>query len=305
LNNSKTARLIFITLFLAALAGPAIAADRQKAFVTEVISGDTVKLRGGKTLKYANIQAPPLQSKLPAVRAYGEASLAFNKSLVDQKEIEIEWGNRLRDEQNNLLGFVFLGDGRFVNLEMLKAGHARAVVKAPNLKYAADFRKKDMGARLVKIHHELAAPKIQPATVQEEFVIETDAGYDLGGTFDHTEKDDTIADTKTSKTSYTEENLHGFQPVLYDFAFQALRGRPAAGFRFDVLVKGGKKVGPKYEPIQGKPSQEDREHLFYTIGQVHQAIQSGVALPAPEGAWWCSRKWCGYAFVCPRFKGRK
>ena len=147
MNNSKTVRLIFITLFVAALAGPAIAADRQKAFVTEVVSGDTVKLRGGKTLKYANIQAPPLQSKLPAVRAYGEASLAFNKSLVDQKEIEIEWGNRLRDEQNNLLGFVFLGDGRFVNLEMLKAGHARSTVKAPNLKYAADFRKSDMRAR--------------------------------------------------------------------------------------------------------------------------------------------------------------
>jgi hypothetical protein len=38
-----------------------------------------------------------------------------------------------------------------VNLEMLKAGHARAVVKAPNLKYAADFRKKDMGARRDKL----------------------------------------------------------------------------------------------------------------------------------------------------------
>lgn len=162
---------------------------------------------------------------------------------------------------------------------------------------------KDMGASLVKLHHEKLAPSIDPAAVQENFYIITDAGYDLGGTMDLVEKSDVIGDTKTSKGRYTDEDLdHGIQPTFYDFAFEAIRGRKAKAFRFDVLVKPTKTKPPEVQQIQKQITEQERQFLFQTIDSMHRAIQAGVVLPAAEGSWWCSKSWCGYWDKC---KGRK
>lgn len=162
---------------------------------------------------------------------------------------------------------------------------------------------KDIGAELVKVHHREAAPLIDPATVQENFVIETDAGYDLEGVMDLTEKSGVIVDVKTSRTAYEENSIdRAFQPALYDFAYEQTRKKPAEGFRYDVLVKPTARKPPRLQRVEGKVSACDREWLFETISQVHKAIRSGVALPAPEGSWYCSPKWCGYWNEC---KGKR
>lgn len=129
------------------LASSAWALEKQSAVVHEVLSGDTVRLEGGKTLKYAGIQSPPLQNIIPLARVYGENALAFNRQLVEGKKILIEWGPQIRDEQNRLLGYVFLENQTFVNLELLKSGHARMRVLPPNLHYASAFRHAELGAR--------------------------------------------------------------------------------------------------------------------------------------------------------------
>jgi CRISPR/Cas system-associated exonuclease Cas4 (RecB family) len=162
---------------------------------------------------------------------------------------------------------------------------------------------KDIGAQLVSAHSEKVAPTIDPATIQEEFVIETDAGYDLGGTIDLTEKDGTVVDTKTAKKMYDADAVeNSVQASMYDFAYEALKGKPARAFRFDVLVKPTKTIGARVQRVEAKVSLSQREFLFDGITQMHKAIQAGVTLPAPEGAWWCSKDWCGYWSMC---KGKK
>ena len=136
----------FAAAFLV-LCFPASAMERQSAVVQQALSGDTVRLAGGKILRYASLQAPSLESKIELVREYAQQSLEFNKNLVEGKKIGVEWGSRIRDDQNNLIGVVFLENGTCVNLEILKAGHAKAVVQPPNLKYAADFRQAELMAR--------------------------------------------------------------------------------------------------------------------------------------------------------------
>lgn len=166
-------------------------------------------------------------------------------------------------------------------------------------------KQKDMALQLVKAHHKELAPSILPESVQEEFHIETDAGYDIGGTIDLTEKSGVIADTKTSKQKYAEDAvINGLQPAMYDFAYEALRGQKAKAFRFDVLIKPTKTIGPRTQQIEAPVPGESREHLFEAINNMHKAIQAGVTLPAPEGAWWCSKDWCGYWSMC-KGKGRK
>jgi CRISPR/Cas system-associated exonuclease Cas4 (RecB family) len=166
-------------------------------------------------------------------------------------------------------------------------------------------KQKDIGAQLVKLHHEQVAPGILPATVQEKFTLETDAGFDLGGTIDLTEKSGIVVDTKTAKTAYDEDAIsRALQPALYDFAYESLHGKPAEGFRFDVLVKPTAKKPPSVQRVQAKVTPADREWLFDTIGNVHKAIEAGVAMPAADGSWWCSKDWCGYWSIC-KGKGRK
>ena len=136
--------LVFLILFICT---PSAAAPRQTAQVSEVLSGDSIRLSGGKILKYIGIQSPALQSKNPLIRQYGESALKYNQSLVGGKTLQIEWDSQIRDNQGRLLGYVFLEDGTFVNKEMLLAGHAKAVNKTPNIRYTETLRKADLDAR--------------------------------------------------------------------------------------------------------------------------------------------------------------
>lgn len=120
---------------------------RQTSTVLEALTGDTVRLKGGKSLHYIGVQSPPLQSKIPLVRTYGENALAFNKSLVEGKKILIEWDSQIRDDLGRLLGYVTLEDGTFVNQRVLEEGHGRAVSTSPNTRYSGTLRRAALGAR--------------------------------------------------------------------------------------------------------------------------------------------------------------
>ena len=148
MKSSKNLKSFSLVFALALFSVPvALAAEKQSAVVHEVLTGDSVRLTGGKILKYAAIQAPPLQSVILLVRQYGEASLAFNKTLVEGKTIFIEWDSQIRDGHDRLIGYVYLEDGTFVNQEILKAGHAKAVITPPNLRYQGRLRRAEIEAR--------------------------------------------------------------------------------------------------------------------------------------------------------------
>lgn len=161
-------------------------------------------------------------------------------------------------------------------------------------------KQKDLGARLVKFFQEVAAPKIQPVAVQEAFRIETTAGYAIGGTMDLIDDKQIIRDTKTSAKSYQEDAVSdSIQAAMYDFAYEAKHGVPAKGFAFDVVTKTKE---PKYQEVTGVVSSNQRQRLFESINIMHSQIQRGEYNYAPEGAWWCSKDWCGYWSQC---KGKK
>ncbi len=166
---------------------------------------------------------------------------------------------------------------------------------------------KDSAIACIKAHLQNIAPLIQPETIQEKFVLETSAGFNLGGTIDIVEKSGKVRDSKTAKSKYDEDAIfRAIQPSLYDFAYEALRGKPSTGFAYDVMIK-PKQLKTKYVPaetqiVEGKVTPQDRQWLFETVHQVDKAIQAGIALPAPEKSWVCSEKWCGYWHMC---KGKK
>lgn len=176
-------------------------------------------------------------------------------------------------------------------------------IKAPDTEWDPEEKgegeQKDMGLQLLKLYVDQVGPTIQPLTIQETFEIQTDAGYDLGGTIDLTEKDFTVRDLKTSKTKYDEDAVtRSLQAAMYDFAFQALHEVPSSGFVFDVMVKPTARKPAEYQEVRGKVTDDDRQWLFNTVENVHKAITAGVAAPAADGAWWCAPKWCPFWSQC-------
>lgn len=177
--------------------------------------------------------------------------------------------------------------------------------RAPETEWNSDENpgdQKDMGAELISLHHKVIAPQIIPATVQESFVIEGDE-YNLGGVIDLVQTNGVVVDTKTSKRKYAEDAIgRALQPAMYDLAYEHIRSVKAKSFRYDVLVKPTKRNAPQVQQIETEVTADDRAWLLGTVKSVHKAISAGVAMPAADGAWWCSKDWCGFSSRCPKFQ---
>lgn len=158
---------------------------------------------------------------------------------------------------------------------------------------------KDKGVQMAQVFHEKAAPKIQPISVQEQFRLETDAGYALGGTFDVVQVGHVLRDQKTSKAEYPADAVNTeIQPAVYSFAYEAKTGvKPQ--FAYDVVTKHKE---PRYQEVKGEVTQAQTEQLFEAVTIMHRQIQRGEFQYAAPGAWWCSKDWCGYWSSC---KGKK
>lgn len=174
MRSSKTIKpFLFFLISLGLLFSPATLfaeVSRQSAVVHEVLTGDTLRLKGGKILRYVGVQAPPRQSIISLIRQYGEASFEYNRKMVEGKKIFIEWGPQIRDERGVLMGYVFLEDDAFVNLEILKTGHAKLRMPPPNKRYAADLRQAELEARRAKLGLWKEAP--ENPYIKEEYLGE-------------------------------------------------------------------------------------------------------------------------------------
>lgn len=142
--------LLVLTLFFLPGAASQAAEDRQQAVVDAVLTGNTVRLKGGKVLRYIGVETYSPESKVPLSREYGLRAQELNNKLVGGKRIGVEWGPKLRDNKGRLLGYVFMEDGTFVNEELLREGLARARILVPNTRYADQFRDWEFEARKAK-----------------------------------------------------------------------------------------------------------------------------------------------------------
>lgn len=169
---------------------------------------------------------------------------------------------------------------------------------------------KDMGAACVSAHHLLIAPKMEPETVQEEFHLWVDDEYDVSGFIDVIETTGVVVDSKTSSRKWGADKISQYvQPVIYDFAYEATRGKKARGFRWDVMIKPTKASLKKAKDL-AKIQQLDRpvlaqEHKFLfdeALPTMHKLIKRGLFPPAGDSYWGCSEKYCGFWHLC---KGKK
>jgi micrococcal nuclease len=93
--------------------------------IARVIDGDTVVTSGDQKVRYIGINAPETG------QPYGAEATAFDRQLVQGKNVQILFGAQQKDQYGRLLGYVYVGK-TLVNVEIVKNGWAVAENIPPN-----------------------------------------------------------------------------------------------------------------------------------------------------------------------------
>lgn len=154
---------------------------------------------------------------------------------------------------------------------------------------------KDEGANLVKLYHEVVAPRIHPLAVEErvEKRISEDVNY-LG--YIDLEQKTSIVDHKLKSRGMSQDEAdRDPQP----FSYCLLKDKGV--FNFHVAVKAKK---PYIQIVQVRKNQKARDWWVQVVEQVVIQMNRGV-FPANPSGWWCGEKFCGYFDLCKQMTSKK
>jgi len=116
----------------------------SSALVAQATDGDTVELENGEKVRYLGVDTPETYGQTDC---YGPEAKAFNRDLVEGKQVKLEYDVECRDMYGRLLAYVSIG-GQMVNRVLLERGYARVLVIPPNgEKYEQEFRDLEAAAR--------------------------------------------------------------------------------------------------------------------------------------------------------------
>lgn len=107
--------------------------------VIHVNDGDTVLLAGDPAprLRYLGIDTPEIDHHRQTAEPLGMEAQAYNRLLVLNRRIRLEFDRQRTDRHGRWLAYVFTEDGTFVNRELLLQGLAFCLFKPPNTRHEA------------------------------------------------------------------------------------------------------------------------------------------------------------------------
>ncbi len=165
ISSGRIVGLISVVFLLLALVPIASAAR-----VARVIDGDTIVLAGGEKVRYIGVDTPETVHPQKPVEFMGKEASAFNKALVEGKDIRLEYDVGRKDRYGRTLAYVYL-DTLFVNAELVRQGYAQVSTYPPNVKYVDLFvalqrEARDAGRGLWSEDAAAAGQGAPPITVQ-------------------------------------------------------------------------------------------------------------------------------------------
>jgi micrococcal nuclease len=136
-------------LLLTSLLAPLVAcAPRERGMRTcvRVVDGDTIVLDGGERVRLIGVDTPETVDPRRPVEWFGKEASAFTERLVEGRRVRLEYDQTRRDAHRRTLAYVYLEDGTFVNLEIVRRGYGHAYTRHP-FRYLARFRAAERMAR--------------------------------------------------------------------------------------------------------------------------------------------------------------
>lgn len=134
---------------------PTTLADDQTYKVVEVIDGDTLKIMfNGKkvSVRLLGIDSPEMGDSRKLVRCFANKAKSKLSDLVLGKESRFNGDKSQgdKDKYGRFLRYVYLNDGTFVNLGLVKDGYAYSYRKYPT-KYLSEFNSAEKEAKEKKL----------------------------------------------------------------------------------------------------------------------------------------------------------
>lgn len=162
MNRHRTWILLVVTLILALtlpscgrqtptpVPKPTLPPGLTPARVVKVVDGDTIDVMIDGTryrLRYIGVDTPETVKPETPVEWLGPEATAANKALVQNQTVYLEKDISETDVHGRLLRYVFLADGTFVNVELLRLGYAQVVTYPPDVKYVQLYLEVQQEAR--------------------------------------------------------------------------------------------------------------------------------------------------------------
>ena len=122
-----------------------------KPYVKQVYDGDTVALSTGEQVRYLGMDAPEIDHRGGKSDFMAHEARQLNATLVQGKQIRLEFDQEKKDRHGRFLAYVFLQNGDMVNALLVKNGLARTLATPPNLKYFSvllDSQRQAMAERI-------------------------------------------------------------------------------------------------------------------------------------------------------------
>lgn len=145
------------------------------------------------------------------------------------------------------------------------------------------------------------APQIQFVVSAEQTYAADYPGWRLIGSPDYVTPDG-IGDLKTGKSWSQAEADYSRQLTAYAILYEAHFGEFPSRVWIDSLSK--RKDGWAYVRRWSHRGPEHAKAFRFVAEAALQQVQAGVFLPAPQGAWWCERRWCPHYSYCPAVAGK-
>jgi len=115
----------------------------QSYTVGRVVDGDTfiIMYRGQQTkVRLIGVDTPEAYNyKNVRKELGGEQASAYTRSLIEGKDITLEFDHVMYDSYGRLLAYVYLPDGRMLNALLVEKGYAEPARYEPNVRYADYF----------------------------------------------------------------------------------------------------------------------------------------------------------------------
>lgn len=105
--------------------------DYKYYTVEKVIDGDTLRLEDGRIVRLIGIDTPESKHAEVPVQVFSKEASEFAGQMVDGFKVRLEYDEEPEDKYGRTLAYVYLGDGRMLNEELLKRGYAYVLRRFP------------------------------------------------------------------------------------------------------------------------------------------------------------------------------
>jgi micrococcal nuclease len=115
-----------------------------------VVDGDTFHvLRHGRdeTIRLIGIDTPEVGWYGGEGECFGARAGVFLRDLLDGERVRLEFDLERSDPYQRTLAYAYLGDGRMVNVLLVRRGFAEVTIFEPNDRYEPQLRAAERAAR--------------------------------------------------------------------------------------------------------------------------------------------------------------